>query len=259
MSVQATSWVYEFSAATGADRLVLLAIADAANKDGRNSCQSAATLAKMSAASERTVWRCIARLEASGEVVKSGFHGAYKTSIYDLPGVSLRQGVRMSPPDIEDIDPLTSVPNSLTSVQKPYDTDGTLPKDLTHLTQEDNPSAADATAPPKKSAPEDVIASRAYNNSNGALSYMGMRAIAKWALGRGGHSPVETEAAIASLWRAGRAVTKQTVAQYLDGAISHSGKTAKPTVDEKMLDTYARAKALQDQADQNTNQFQIGA
>ena len=70
MSVQATSWVYEYSTATGADRLVLLAIADAANKEGRNSCQSAATLAKMSAASERTVWRCIARLEAAGEIVK---------------------------------------------------------------------------------------------------------------------------------------------------------------------------------------------
>ena len=256
MSVQATSWVYEHSKATGADRLVLLAIADAANKEGRNSCQSAATLAKMSAASERTVWRCIARLEAAGEIIKTGFHGTYKTSIYDLPGVACGQGVKMSPPVIEDTDPLTSVQDSLTSVQEPYDTDGTLPHLYPSTTPTNNPKA-DAAAPPADKHPADLIAKKSHDATNGALPYMGIRGIAKWAIDRNGSTPAETEAAIADLWRRGRPVTKQTVAQTLRGAPAPAGK---PTVGDKMRDTIQRAQALQARADQaKTNRLQIGA
>lgn len=240
MSVQATTWVYERSKATGADRLVLLAIADAANKEGRNSCQSAATLAKMSAASERTVWRCIARLEAAGEIIKAGFHGTYKTSIYDLPGVASGQGVKMPPPDNQDTDPLTTVHDPLTTVQKPYDTDGT----LTHLypsnTPTNNPKEPDADAPADN--PAAVIAKKSYEATNGALPYMGVLAIAKWAIEKNGSTPAATEAAIADLWRKQRPVTKQTVAHILGGA-----PPAKPGVHEKMRNTYDLGKALQEQ------------
>jgi len=195
-------------------------------------------------------------LEAAGEIIKTGFHGTYKTSIYDLPGVACGQGVKMSPPVIEDTDPLTSVQDSLTSVQEPYDTDGTLPHLYPSTTPTNNPKA-DAAAPPADKHPADLIAKKSHDATNGALPYMGIRGIAKWAIDRNGSTPAETEAAIADLWRRGRPVTKQTVAQTLRGAPAPAGK---PTVGDKMRDTIQRAQALQARADQaKTNRLQIGA
>ena len=62
--------------------------------------------------------------------------------------------------------------------------------------------------------------------------------------------------AIADLWRRGRIVTKQTVAQNLAGNTAPPGK---PSVGDKMRDTIQRAQALQARADQAKNQLQIGA
>lgn len=62
------TWVWDFSKAKGNDRLVLLAIADAADHDGSNAWPSVATLARKCGISESTVHRCIGRLIELGEL-----------------------------------------------------------------------------------------------------------------------------------------------------------------------------------------------
>lgn len=85
MSVQATTWVWDHSQAQGTARLVLLAIADAANREGRRSYQSASTIARMVRCSPRTVQRVIDGLIQSGELVREDVRGAHGTMSYSIP------------------------------------------------------------------------------------------------------------------------------------------------------------------------------
>jgi hypothetical protein len=68
MSVQATTWVWEYSKSKGNARLVLLAIADAADAHGGNAWPSQETVAHMARVSTRTVRRLVTDLEALGEL-----------------------------------------------------------------------------------------------------------------------------------------------------------------------------------------------
>lgn len=129
MSVQATSWVWEHSKSEGSARLVLLAIADAANREGMQSFQSAPSLAKMTGLSVRTVWRCIETLEALGEIVKEGRQGEYQTTIYSLPAVSDCHSANLARRDTGGI---SAVPKTRAAVP-PI---GTQP----HIPQKDNPN-----------------------------------------------------------------------------------------------------------------------
>lgn len=85
MSVQATTWVWEQQRWTGNVLLVALAIADAANREGNGSCQSATTIAKMIGAHRATVFRAIKRLEADGALVREGVSQKYGTVIWSMP------------------------------------------------------------------------------------------------------------------------------------------------------------------------------
>lgn len=62
------SWVWEHSRASGTDLLVLLAIADSANDDGRNAWPSVPTIAGKCRVSERTVQRSLRKLVSLGEL-----------------------------------------------------------------------------------------------------------------------------------------------------------------------------------------------
>lgn len=63
-------WVWANSPASGNERLVLLALADACSRDDGTGCwPSAATIARKANISDRTVRRVIARLEADGHVM----------------------------------------------------------------------------------------------------------------------------------------------------------------------------------------------
>ena len=69
MSVKATSWVWQESKCEGADRLVLLALADFADENGR--CfGSWGTLEDKTRLSRSTIVRSLKRLEASGDLSK---------------------------------------------------------------------------------------------------------------------------------------------------------------------------------------------
>lgn len=92
MSVQAMAWVLECSRATGSDRLVLLAIANHASKEGGEAWPSIPLIAAEARVSERTVSRSLIRLAALGEleVVRGGGRGPnqYRPNLYSLPAIS---------------------------------------------------------------------------------------------------------------------------------------------------------------------------
>lgn len=84
MSIRCQTWVYEHSEATGNDRLVLLAIADEADDDGRNAFPGIDRIGHKARVPKRTTMRCLERLEASGDLVVNrpeqrgrGHHNTY--------------------------------------------------------------------------------------------------------------------------------------------------------------------------------------
>jgi helix-turn-helix protein len=68
MSVYVSTWVWKYSRSEGNDRLVLLAIADAADEDGTNAWPAVGTLATKTRLSERTIQRCVKALAEMGEL-----------------------------------------------------------------------------------------------------------------------------------------------------------------------------------------------
>lgn len=96
MSVQATTWVWEKSTSAGSAMLVLLAIADAANREGEQSCQSIATITRMSRLSESTVHRAIKFLLEAGEIEITGTSTRYSgTNIFRLPAMAQLGGCQI--------------------------------------------------------------------------------------------------------------------------------------------------------------------
>jgi len=93
MSVAATNYVWERSPAEGADRLVLLALADFADESG-NCFGSWGKLEQKTRLARRTVADCLRRLQGSGELImmqrgtrKIAGTGAQAT-IWSIPGVA---------------------------------------------------------------------------------------------------------------------------------------------------------------------------
>ena len=80
------NWVWANSPASGNERLVLLALADACSRDDGTGCwPSAATIARKANISTRTVRRVIARLQAEGHIaVHRGGGRAGSTNSYTV-------------------------------------------------------------------------------------------------------------------------------------------------------------------------------
>lgn len=76
------SWVWQHSTSEGIDRLVLLAIADAADDDGGNAWPSVATLARKTRVDPRTVQRAVRRLVAVGELTMRSNAGRNGVNVY---------------------------------------------------------------------------------------------------------------------------------------------------------------------------------
>ena len=101
MSVAATNYVWERSPAEGADRLVLLALADFADESG-NCFGSWGKLGQKTRLGRATIARSVKRLQKSGELVmvekghrKLAGDGAEAT-VWQIPGVA-EMGLRMRP------------------------------------------------------------------------------------------------------------------------------------------------------------------
>jgi Helix-turn-helix domain len=108
VSVQASTWVWEHSESAGNARLVLLAIADAADADGGNAWPTQARVAAMARVSTRTVRRLVSELIMLGELeMEEHAGGTAKTRddrrphLYRLPKMST--GGHQCPP-VKDSD-----------------------------------------------------------------------------------------------------------------------------------------------------------
>lgn len=84
MSVKVLTHVFEHSRASGNDRVVALVLADAADDDGTGAYPSQAKIAHKANCDERTVRRCLDRLEAMGEITRRGIHPSHQTVMFDL-------------------------------------------------------------------------------------------------------------------------------------------------------------------------------
>jgi hypothetical protein len=84
MSVKVMTWVWERSPVAGNERLVLLAIADSAEDDGRNAWPSVATLARKTRLDPRTVQRVIRRLQDSGHLAVATAAGRGGANVYSV-------------------------------------------------------------------------------------------------------------------------------------------------------------------------------
>lgn len=79
------SWVWSNSRSEPTDRLVLLAIADAANDDGAEAYPSMAKLVAKTGLHERSIQRCLIRLRELGELVVYPGVGPKGSNRYRLP------------------------------------------------------------------------------------------------------------------------------------------------------------------------------
>lgn len=77
-------WVLDWSASTGATRLVALAVAEHADKHGRGAWPSLSTISRRSTVSRGRVPRCLQALEQLGELERCGF-SEMGTVIYRFP------------------------------------------------------------------------------------------------------------------------------------------------------------------------------
>ena len=230
MSVQATTWVWENSEAEGTTRLVLLAIADAANREGQRSFQSAETLGRMCRVSPRSVRRHVAALQDLGELEIEGRQGPHGTNSYRLPmrqpighsrdlGQSDR-GDKSGQPigHLGSVDRTSGVASSDTAVS----TDPITPVDP--IPTPGGAAVADAPAGDveehQEKHPAHLIAQRAYDATHGALKFIAVRQVAQWAIDKRGEPPARVEQAIADVHHRGKPVTRAVLDQWFDGAFT---------------------------------------
>lgn len=92
LSIQAQTWVFEFSRSRLASRLVLLSIANHADREGRNAFPSVSTIAFEARVSERQVHRCLQDLTTIGELKVEIAASRYGTNLYTMIGMTNCQG-----------------------------------------------------------------------------------------------------------------------------------------------------------------------
>ena len=99
MSQGSSSYVWENSKASGNDLLVLLAIADEANDEGKNAFPSVRRIARKARCHTETVSECTKRLEALGELVveRPEKQGRGRYNRYTL--IMAKRGVDSDPSD----------------------------------------------------------------------------------------------------------------------------------------------------------------
>jgi hypothetical protein len=152
MSVAATSFVWERSEAEGADRLVLLALADFADENG-NCFGSWGKLEQKTRLSRATVARCLRRLQDSGDLlmVEKGHRriagdGAEAT-VWRIAGLSPEMGLRLRP--VSSCDP-SSVTMRPKWCQDETPTISNIKKHIRGAT----PATLSPSHPPKREEPE---------------------------------------------------------------------------------------------------------
>ena len=107
MSVKVMSWVWDHSRAKGAQRLVLLAVADHANDDGLDAFPSLARLARKTGMTERGVHKAIGALVALGELQVTAGGGRGRSNRYRVLMVDRPQTPNVVPALVGNPEPET--------------------------------------------------------------------------------------------------------------------------------------------------------
>lgn len=124
MSIKVMSWVWDSSEAAGIDRLVLLAIADAASHDdGTNAYPSIATLSRKAKVSPRTVQRSIRALCDLGELKMELNAGRKGVNMYRVvmrqADTSVSESPRTDDTRQADVSPVTESPTPVNESRNP--------------------------------------------------------------------------------------------------------------------------------------------
>jgi len=98
MSIKIMNWVWEHSTAKGSELLLLLAIADAADDQGRNAFPSISTLSGKTRMSRRTVQRLVVKLESDGHLRLSRA-GGRRANTYEVVWGDAAGGTAKSLPE----------------------------------------------------------------------------------------------------------------------------------------------------------------
>jgi len=109
MSIKVMTAVWEYSQHKGSNLLVLLAIADHAHDDGRDAYPSIKALAKKTRMVQRGIYRIIAELVASGELLVEKNASPKRTNLYQVMVKSLHPDVhdRVNEDSLNDEPPFT--------------------------------------------------------------------------------------------------------------------------------------------------------
>lgn len=140
MSIKAMQAVFDHSESTGSARLVLLAIADAVDHDGRGCWRGKERLASMAHVSRSTCTEAIKRLEELGELVverRQGFTSLYRIVLPGLGGSAENQPTG----DPAWVDPRKGQGPAPTPAGGSADAGGTGGRDPSTPTEEPTPGA----------------------------------------------------------------------------------------------------------------------
>jgi Helix-turn-helix domain len=199
LSVQAISWVLDYSRAKLADRLVLISIANHARKDGTGAWPSIQGIAEEAHVSRRQAQRSVRALIELGELAIEEGAGRRGTHVYRLP--------QMSPGQI--VAPRHLVPERATNEASEGRSD---------VARTEVPNRPE----PSEELPRETLGQRAnriarvYTDIEPVSRFPAIAAIVRTAL-RAGRTETAIAAALERLARAGRSVTVDSLRIEMDG------------------------------------------
>lgn len=109
------------------------------------------------------------------------------------------------------------------------------------------PKRAVAKADAKPETPEQRVTAAAYERTGKAFNFIAVRAITKWAIRDRGADPGAVEAALVGVHELGKPITRQTVAQWLDGHIGPNRRPGPSKQDAKVLGYLETGRRLSEQ------------
>lgn len=243
MSVQVMGWVWANSAATGIDKLVLLAVADSANDDGGNAWPSIALLSRKAGVNERTVQRAIRRLVESGALRVKANAGRHGVNVYR---------VVMKPPAQSHPDNLS--PRRSATVTKPPrqnaapaespNTPGTVPPEPS--LNRPKSRTANAVLPQRTITQRSKAITDAYAEAEPMCKWPAVNAVVIRALKAEKWADDEVRDAVLRLAKEGRGVTVETLRVELNGLPPPRQRPAagNPYLDDLRAD-YGNVRALE--------------
>lgn len=101
---------------------------------------------------------------------------------------------------------------------------------------EPEPKRTVAKADAKTTAVEQLVTANAYERTGKAFKFVAVRSIAKWAIHDRGADPGSVEAALVGVHELGKPITRQTVAQWLDGHIGPNRRPGPSKQDAKVAE-----------------------